>query len=133
MTETIAANAADLERELDWFRSVLEARIKSLASNLRDNIDEAFARRFESVIHFPMPRPEERLRLWRKGLPLKATLDRSVDLEKIAREHGLSGCAIMNVIRYASLQALKEGGRPIGLVDLRSGILKEYAKEGKAG
>ena len=41
--------------------------ISILASNLRDNIDEAFARRFESVIEFPMPRVEERLALWRQG------------------------------------------------------------------
>ena len=41
--------------------------IAILASNLRENLDEAFARRFESIIYFPMPRPEERLRLWRQG------------------------------------------------------------------
>ncbi|HET9398482.1 MAG TPA: ATP-binding protein, partial [Sphingomicrobium sp.] len=34
--------------------------IAILASNLRDNIDQAFARRFETIIHFPVPRPEER-------------------------------------------------------------------------
>ncbi len=39
-----------------------------LASNLKGNIDDAFARRFQSMIHFPMPGPEERLRLWR-GAP----------------------------------------------------------------
>ena len=38
--------------------------IAILASNQRENLDEAFTRRFESIIFFPMPRPEERLRLW---------------------------------------------------------------------
>ena len=37
--------------------------IAILASNRRENLDEAFARRFESIIYFPVPRPEERLRL----------------------------------------------------------------------
>ncbi|KYF73137.1 hypothetical protein [Sorangium cellulosum] len=55
------------------------------------------------------------------------------DLEKIAREHALAGGAIMNVIRYASLQALREGGRPLTVEDLLQGIRKEYAKQGKAG
>lgn len=105
--------------------------IAILASNLRDNVDDAFARRFESVIYFPMPRAEERLRLWRQGFSPLATLDRSVDLEALARDRVLSGGAIMNVIRYASLQALKGGGRPITADDLLTGIQRELAKEGK--
>jgi AAA+ superfamily predicted ATPase/catechol 2,3-dioxygenase-like lactoylglutathione lyase family enzyme len=105
--------------------------ISILASNLRENIDDAFARRFESIIYFPMPRPEERLRLWRQGVSPKAQLDRSVDLDWIAREHTLTGGAIMNVIRYASLQSLKDGGRPLRGEDFQQGIRKEYAKEGK--
>lgn len=107
--------------------------ITILASNLRNNIDDAFSRRFESVIYFPMPRPEERLHLWQKGFSPKARLDGAVDLNRLAREHVLSGGAIMNVIRYASLQALKEGGRPIRAEDLAQGVQKEYAKEGKGG
>jgi hypothetical protein len=107
--------------------------ISILASNLRENLDDAFARRFESIIYFPMPRPEERLRLWRQGFSTKASLDRSVDLDKIAREHVLSGGAIMNAIRYVSLQSLKEGGRPLTQDDLLYAIRREFAKEGKSG
>jgi SpoVK/Ycf46/Vps4 family AAA+-type ATPase len=107
--------------------------IAILASNLRDNVDDAFARRFESVIYFPMPRAEERLRLWRQGFSPQATLDRSVDLEALARDRPLAGGSIMNVIRYASLQALRGGGRPITAEDLLQGIGRELAKEGKAG
>ncbi len=105
--------------------------IAILASNLRENIDEAFARRFESMIYFPMPRPEERLQLWRQGFSAKAPLDQQLDLDAIAREHVLSGGAIMNAIRFASLQALKAGGRPIGRHDLLQAIRREYVKEGK--
>jgi hypothetical protein len=36
-----------------------------LASNLKGNIDDAFARRFQSMLYFPMPGRDERLRLWR--------------------------------------------------------------------
>ena len=38
-----------------------------LASNLKDNFDEAFLRRFQSIIYFPLPNKEERLRLWKNG------------------------------------------------------------------
>jgi len=107
--------------------------ISILASNLRENLDDAFARRFESIIYFPMPRPEERLRLWRQGFSTKASFDRSVDLEKIAREHVLSGGQIMNAIRYVSLQSLKDNGRQLTQDDLLYAIRRELAKEGKSG
>lgn len=104
-----------------------------LASNRRDDLDEAFARRFESVIYFPMPRPEERLQLWQQGFSTETRLEESLDLEKIAREHALSGGSIMNVIRYVSLEALKAGSTVIAGEDLLQGIRREYAKEGKSG
>jgi histone H3/H4 len=39
----------------------------------------------------------------------------------------------MNVIRYASLQALKAGRNLIASEDIMQGIRREYAKEGKSG
>jgi hypothetical protein len=107
--------------------------ISILASNLRENLDDAFARRFESIIYFPMPRPEERVRLWRQGFSPRARLDPSVDLEKLARDHVLSGGAIMNVIRHVSLQSLKDKCRPLTQDDLLHAIRREFAKEGKSG
>lgn len=107
--------------------------IAILASNRRENLDEAFARRFESIIYFPMPRPEERLRLWRQGFSVQAQLEPTLNLEKIAQDHTLAGGSIMNVIRYASLQALKEERNVITSEDVSQGIRREYAKEGKNG
>jgi AAA+ superfamily predicted ATPase len=107
--------------------------IAILASNRRENLDEAFARRFEAIIYFPIPSPEERLRLWRQGFSPQAQLETSLDLEKIAQEHTLSGGSIMNVIRYASLQALEGGSTVIAREDVIQGIRREYAKEGKSG
>ncbi|MFC5324131.1 ATP-binding protein [Bradyrhizobium oligotrophicum] len=106
--------------------------IAILASNLRDNIDDAFARRFESVIYFPLPRPEEREQLWRQGFSAKAQFAGDLDLSKIARDYTLSGGSIMNVIRLASLQSLKENERPIGRDDLVAAIRTEMIKEGRA-
>ncbi len=107
--------------------------IAILASNLRDNLDEAFARRFESIIYFPLPRPEERLQLWHNGFSQKAKLDNAIDLETIARDHGFSGSSIMNAIRYASLESLRRGSETISLDEVQQGIRREYAKERKGG
>ena len=76
-----------------------------LATNLRHNIDDAFLRRFQSVVAFPMPRAAERLRLWREAFPAAARLEAGLDLERLARQHEVSGGTIMNVVRYACLQA----------------------------
>ncbi len=102
--------------------------IAILASNFRENLDDAFTRRFESIIYFPIPRADERLQLWREGFPPKAPLDEALDLAQIAREHTLSGGAIMNVIRYALLESLRQEGRAIGPDEVAQGIRREYAK-----
>src|SRR5271165_2645483 len=107
--------------------------IAILASNLRENIDDAFARRFESIIYFPMPRPEERLRLWRQGFSSQSRLESSLDLAQLAHDHQLAGGSIMNVIRYALLQALKASRTEIAGDDILHGIRREYAKEGRGG
>lgn len=107
--------------------------IAILASNFRDNLDEAFTRRFESVIYFPLPKPEERLRIWRQGFPTHARLEEGIDLEGLAREHELSGSSIMNAIRYASLQALRRESGTITMNEVQQGIRREYVKERKGG
>ncbi len=105
--------------------------IAILASNLKENIDAAFARRFESIVSFPMPRHEERLRLWQQGFSPKARAEDSVDVDKIAAQYELCGGAIMNVVRYASLQALASGGRLVMLDTLQRDICREHDKEGR--
>jgi len=107
--------------------------IAILASNYRDNIDEAFARRFESMVYFPAPRPEERLELWRRALPARAVLASDVDLHALARDHALTGGSIVNAVRYAALASLTDGGRPIGQAHLNAAIRREQAKEGRGG
>ncbi|MEI6336605.1 MAG: ATP-binding protein, partial [Methylococcaceae bacterium] len=107
--------------------------IAILASNWKDNLDEAFARRFETMIYFPLPRTEDRLRLWQQGFSDQARLDADIDLPKIAKDHEFAGGAILNAIRYASLQALARNSDTIILEELLQGIRKEYAKTGKMG
>jgi SpoVK/Ycf46/Vps4 family AAA+-type ATPase len=102
-----------------------------LASNFRANIDEAFVRRFQSVVQFPMPKPAERLRLWRDAFPRHATLDARIDLGRIAEHYDLAGGTIMNVVRHASLMAVSRGGAVL-LDDVEEGVRRELLKEGRA-
>ena len=111
-----------------------------LASNQKDNIDPAFGRRFESIVYFPLPRPEERLTLWRQAFPAAVRLDDEIDLMQIAQRHELSGGAIMNVVRHACLtaaeQAAAAGGQSeprISADALQRGLRRELAKDGRVG
>ena len=102
-----------------------------LASNLKANIDDAFLRRFHAVVQFPVPRAPERTRLWREAFSSKSRLEARVDLARIAERHEMTGGAIMNVVRYASLLALSRGKPTILLDDLEEGIRRELLKEGR--
>lgn len=102
-----------------------------LASNMKTNIDDAFLRRFHSVVTFPMPRPMDRLHIWQNAFSPKAALEKGVDLQKVAEKYDLSGGTIMNVVRYSSLKALSRRASTILLEDLEEGIRRECLKEGR--
>lgn len=102
-----------------------------LASNLKNNMDQAFSRRFESIINFHMPKPDERLKIWKNGISEQTRIEDKVDLRQLSQKYELSGGCIMNVVRYVSLQALSRGSNELLLDDIESGIRKEFLKEGK--
>jgi SpoVK/Ycf46/Vps4 family AAA+-type ATPase len=62
-----------------------------LASNFKSNIDEAFLRRFQSIIHFPLPNPKERLQLWQMSFPDQVQLAEAVNLSALSANYELSG------------------------------------------
>ncbi|MEL6537135.1 MAG: ATP-binding protein [Bacteroidota bacterium] len=107
------------------------AGVVILATNHRHHLDAAFTRRFESIIHFPMPSPEQRVRIWEQSFSPVTHLGGEVDLQELARKHELSGGSIMNVVRYSSLRALQKQTQEIVLTDLEEGIRREFLKEGK--
>ena len=107
---------------------------KEVVSEIRkssSNIDSAFTRRFNSIIAFENPDLTERLQLWNNYLPLPATVEKTVNLEEIARKYQLTGANIVNAIQFAGLQTLEKGSKTISAADLLKGIQKEYEKEGK--
>ncbi len=103
-----------------------------LASNLKGNLDEAFSRRFQSMIYFPVPDNEQRLSLWQNAFRDKVTLDAKVDLRGIAEKHIISGGSITNVLRYCSIKAIQRNSQTVMLRDIENGIRKEQRKEGKS-
>lgn len=101
-----------------------------LASNLKENIDEAFTRRFQSMIEFRMPGIEERHQLWKNSFSQKLPLDTGIDLRRISEKYTLSGGVMMNVVRKATLRAVARRQGSISQKELEQAIQQELHKEG---
>lgn len=102
-----------------------------LASNYKNNIDDAFLRRFHSIIHFPMPGLSERLALWKGCKPASIAVDDSMDWMQISNAYELSGASIVNIIQYAGIRALSRPDKVIRKEDILDGIRREFRKEEK--
>ncbi|MEM6687692.1 MAG: ATP-binding protein, partial [Bacteroidota bacterium] len=101
-----------------------------LASNYRSNIDKAFTRRFQSIIDFETPGIAERLLLWQKYIP-EAFMTDEIDLESISEAYEVTGANIVNIVQYACLQVLADGGTKLSNEILTDAIRREFIKEGK--
>jgi len=103
--------------------------IAILATNLRSNLDEAFARRLDTLIDFPEPEESDRLKLWDRCLGTTAPRAGDIDLGFLARAFKLSGGNIRNIAVAAAYYAA-EADRPINMHDLVRATQREYRKLG---
>ncbi|MBX6771387.1 MAG: ATP-binding protein [Chloroflexi bacterium] len=101
-----------------------------LTTNLRGNLDEAFVRRLDFVLEFPMPEEAERLAIWHLALPPEAPLAPDVDLPFLARKFRLAGGHIRNIALGAAFLAAS-ANEPIGMRHLVRATRREYQKLGK--
>jgi AAA+ superfamily predicted ATPase len=102
-----------------------------LATNQRSNIDDAFVRRFQTIIHFAMPSAEERYLMWKQAFPTQVTIAEDVCLENISNRFELSGSTIVNIVHYCCIELLANNKLSLELVDLERAIMRELLKEGK--
>ncbi|AXG71520.1 ATP-dependent zinc metalloprotease FtsH [Kordia sp. SMS9] len=101
-----------------------------LASNYRSNIDKAFTRRFQSIIDFETPGIPERLELWQKYIP-DAFMSDEINLQELAEDFEVTGANIVNIVQFACLQVLANGGTQLTNEILINAIHREYIKEGR--
>lgn len=101
-----------------------------LATNLRQNLDEAFTRRIRFVVEFPFPDADSRARIWRTLFPPETPLAPDVDFAALGREYPVAGGNIKNIALNAAFLAAADGGA----VDRRhilGGTRREFEKIGK--
>jgi hypothetical protein len=104
--------------------------IAILATNLKANIDDAFARRLDAVVDFPMPDVEHRRKLWEHSLGAGVPRARGLDLDFCAQAFELSGGNIRNIAFAASYLAAAGDGR-VGMPELMHAVGREYRKLGR--
>lgn len=100
-----------------------------LASNVKDQIDQAFIRRFQVVVHFPRPALPERSRMWRIAFPASAPMA-DLDIPALARLD-MTGAAIMNAARTAAMLAADSDSPSITMGHVIHAAARQYRREAR--
>lgn len=96
-----------------------------LATNMKNNIDEAFIRRFNSVLRFSLPDETQRTEIWKlsfprnvrfldKYLPLEVSNEltggkrQEINIPEQIKRYQLTGGNIINIVHYAGIKALEK-------------------------
>ncbi len=100
-----------------------------LATNLRQNVDEAFLRRLYAIVDFPFPDEAIREQIWRGIFPRAAPVDPGVDFEFLARQFSVAGGSIKNIAVMAAFMAAADG--VIRMEHVICAAQREFQKLGK--
>ena len=98
-----------------------------LATNMKNNIDDAFIRRFNAILKFPFPDEVQRSLIWQKAFPENALFVTkqtnitekegrkkveekfiSVNISDVVKRYEMSGGNIINVVHYAGIKAVEK-------------------------
>jgi hypothetical protein len=104
--------------------------VSILATNLRQNLDEAFLRRLAFTVAFPFPDEASRGRIWAGIWPRETPLSADVDAEWLAARYMLSGGNIRNVALAAAYLAAKDAD-VVRMSHVLHAVRSEFQKMGK--
>ncbi len=98
-----------------------------LATNMKNNIDDAFIRRFNAILKFPFPDAAQRSLIWQKSFPENALFVTKqtnieekdgrkkveekylpVNIADLVKRYEMSGGNIINVVHYAGIKAVEK-------------------------
>jgi len=117
--------------QIERFDGVLIA-----TTNLLENLDKAFSRRFNYKIEFLKPNKEQRIQLWENLLPKDLPLEEGFELSELA-DHDLTGGQIELVIKNTAYKIAAMEDPIFKLSDFLEQITKEekgqFDSENKVG
>jgi SpoVK/Ycf46/Vps4 family AAA+-type ATPase len=101
-----------------------------LTTNFRQNIDQAFLRRFRFVVEFPSPDAEGREQIWRKCLPSATPVSEDVDFGFLARRVEVTGGNIRQITVRAAFAAAADKSPEIAMRHILAATRAELVKAG---
>lgn len=121
----VARHVNVLLQEVEAFKGILV-----LTTNRAAVLDPALERRLTARVHFPVPGPDERERLWQVSLPKTAPVRGGVDFRTLAEHHVLTGSQIRSACLAAARRAAMRTGeeRVIRQDDLEAAARKTARK-----
>ncbi|MFH0708653.1 MAG: ATP-binding protein [Pseudomonadota bacterium] len=105
--------------QIEKFQGILIA-----TTNLLENIDKAFSRRFNYKIEFKKPDQAQRLDLWKMMLPKHAPFEEGFNIEKLIH-HPLTGGQINLIVKNTAYNVAARDNAVFMLSDFEDEILKE--------
>ena len=132
-TQTESSNDKYANQEVAYLLQRIEAfnGLVILATNLKNNIDNAFIRRFQSIVEFASPTHTERELLWQQNLPAALPLTPEIDVKDLAKHYELTGAQISNILQNCFIETLSKKEDGISKDTLLAGIRREFMKEDK--
>ncbi len=100
-----------------------------LASNYKKNLDDAFLRRLQFAVEFPIPDEASRRAIWTGMFPEKAPLGEDLDFNFLSK-FKLTGGNIKNIALLAAVLAA-DGSGAIGMNESLRALKREFQKMGK--
>eukprot|EP00800_Vazella_pourtalesii_P010699 TRINITY_DN2610_c0_g4_i1.p1 TRINITY_DN2610_c0_g4~~TRINITY_DN2610_c0_g4_i1.p1 ORF type:complete len:970 (-),score=246.43 TRINITY_DN2610_c0_g4_i1:85-2994(-) len=100
-----------------------------MTTNVIENLDKAFYRRFRYMLHFESPKQTDRAKLWKLLIPRETPIEGKIDFDLLST-HEMTGGSIKNCIfRAAARAALRPvPKRKITTEDLMSAAISEIDK-----
>ena len=129
-TSTKSSNDRYANQEVSYLLQRVESfnGLVILTSNFKNNIDDAFLRRFNSVVKFAKPNLEERQKVWQNSKPDKIEIEDKL-IKQLANHYELTGAQIVSCIMHASLLAIDQDEKHLSKENLLSGVKEELEKE----
>ena len=102
-----------------------------LATNLRENMDDAFTRRIRFIVDFPFPDATSRKLIWQTHFPHETPVSADLDYDWLAQQLQITGGNIKNIVLNAAFCAAANGGT-IDMTHVLHGTRREFEKIGKS-
>ena len=101
-----------------------------LATNRKNDLDQAFLRRIRHIIDFPVPDEAQRAEMWKQMIPKSVAENSRIDIPFLARQFPLSGGHIRSIVFNACLQSAHSvnGRKELFMKDVLIAVKREYDK-----